>query len=102
MTLGQIRQGVAALPQSKKRTRLETWLEVDLQSRFAGRILAIDEAVADRWGWIMVQAQVKGMALPIVDGLLAATALHHNLTAVPRNVSDFAVAGLSGIIPWED
>jgi|SRR5450755_1823233 predicted nucleic acid-binding protein len=101
MTLGEIRQGVAALPQSKKRTRLETWLEVDLQSRFAGRILAIDGAVADRWGWIMAKAQVKGMILPVVDGLLAATALHHNLTAVTRNVSDFAVAGLSVINPWE-
>ena len=78
MTLGEIRQGVAALPQSKKRTRLETWLDVDLQTRFAGRILAIDGAVADRWGWIM--AQGKGITLP--DGLLAATALHHNLTAV--------------------
>jgi predicted nucleic acid-binding protein len=101
MTLGEIRQGVAALPQSKKRTRLETWLEVDLQSRFAGRILAIDGAVADRWGWIMAQAQLKGMTLPVVDGLLAATALHHNLTAVTRNVSDFAVAGLSVINPWD-
>lgn len=101
MTLGEIRQGVAALPQSKKRTRLETWLEVDLQSRFARRILAIDGAVADRWGWIMAQAQVKGVTLPVVDGLLAATALHHNLTAVTRNVSDFAVAGLRVINPWE-
>ena len=101
MTLGEIRQGVAALPQSKKRTRLETWLEVDLQSRFGGRILAIDGAVADRWGWIMAQAQVKGMTPPVVDGLHAATALHHNLTAVTRNISDFAVAGLNVINPWE-
>ena len=101
MTLGEIRQGVAALPQSNKRTRLETWLEVDLQTRFAGRILAVDGAVADRWGWIMAQAQGKGMTLPVVDGLIAATALHHNLTAVTRNVSDFAVVGLSVINPWE-
>ena len=101
MTLGEIRQGVAALPQSKKRSRLESWLEVDLHSRFAGRILAIDGDVADRWGWIMAQARVKGMTLPVVDGLLAATALRHNLTAVTRNVSDFAVAGLIVINPWE-
>lgn len=101
MTLGEIRQGVAALPPSKKRTRLETWLEVDLQSRFAGRILAIDGAVADRWGWVMAQARAKGMRLPVVDSLLAATALHHNLTAVTRNSGDFAVAGLSVINPWE-
>ena len=97
MTLGEIRQGVAALPQSKKRT----WLEVDLQSRFADRILAIDGDVADRWGRIMAQAQIKGMTMPVVDGLLAATALHYNLTAVTRNVSDFVVAGLSVINPWE-
>ncbi|MSV32333.1 MAG: type II toxin-antitoxin system VapC family toxin [Bryobacterales bacterium] len=101
MTLGEIRQGVAALPQSKKRTRLETWLELDLQSRFGGRILAIDGATADRWGWIMAQAQGKGMTLPVVDCLLAATAIQHNLTAVTRNVSGFAVAGLSVINPWE-
>ncbi|MEJ7609426.1 MAG: type II toxin-antitoxin system VapC family toxin [Bryobacteraceae bacterium] len=101
MTLGEIRQGVTSLSQSKKRTRLESWLEVDLQSRFVGRILAIDGAVADRWGWIMAQAQAKGMTLPVVDGLIAATALHHNLTAVTRNVSDFTVAGLSVINPWE-
>ena len=101
MTLDEIRQGVAALPRSKKRSRLESWLEVDLHSRFAGRILAIDGDVADRWGWIMAQARVKGMTLPVVDGLLAATALRHNLTAVTRNVSDFAVAGLSVINPWE-
>ncbi len=101
MTLGEIRQGVAALPQSRKRTRLETWLEVDLQSRFAGRILAIDQAVADRWGLIMAQAQVTGMTLPVLDALLAATALHHNLTVVTRNITDFAVAGLSIINPWE-
>jgi predicted nucleic acid-binding protein len=101
MTLGEIRQGVAALPQSKKRTMLETWLEVDLQSRFAGRVLTIDGAVADRRGWIMAQSQAKGSTLPVVDCLLVATALQHNLTVVTRNVSDFAVAGLGLINPWE-
>ena len=57
MTLGEIRQGVAALPQSKKRTMLETWLEVGLQSRFAGRILPIYGVVADRWGWLRRKAK---------------------------------------------
>ena len=101
MTIGEIRQGVAALPPSKKRTRLETWLEVDLQSRFAGRILVIHAAVAERWGSIMAQSRAKGMTLPVVDGLLAETALHHDLTVVTRNASDFAVAGLAVINPWE-
>ena len=73
---------------------------MDLQSRFDGRILAIDGDVADRWGWIMAQAQVKGVTLPVVDALIAATALQHNLTVVTRNVSDFAVVGLTVIDPW--
>ncbi len=102
LTLGEIRQGVAALPQSKKRSRLEAWLEVDLQERFAGRILGIDAAVANRWGWIVAHAQVRGMRLPVVDGLIAATALHHNLTAVTRNVRDFSLDGLSVFNPWEE
>ena len=60
MTLGEIRQGVAALPQSKKRTLLETWLEVHLQSRFAGRVLPVDGAVADRWAGLWLSLKVKG------------------------------------------
>jgi predicted nucleic acid-binding protein len=75
-------------------------LEVDLQSRFAGRVLPVDGAVADRWGWLM--AQGKGMTLPVVHCLLAATALQHNLTVATRNVSDFAVTGLSVANPWEE
>ena len=59
LTLGEIRQGVASLPQSKKRTRLETWLEVDLQTRFAGRVLLVDGAAADRWGWIMASTNQR-------------------------------------------
>jgi predicted nucleic acid-binding protein len=101
MTLGEIRQGVVALPQSKKRTMLETWLDVDLQSRFGSRVLPIDGSVADRWGWIMAQSQMKGLTLPVVDCLLAATALQYNLAVVTRDVSHFAVAGLGVVSPWE-
>ena len=50
LTLCEIRKGLAALPQGKRRSRLETWLEVELQARFSGRILSIDAAVADRLG----------------------------------------------------
>src|ERR1700730_12673682 len=49
LTLGEIRKGLAALTQGRRRTRLETWLEVELRARFSGRVLPIDEAVADRW-----------------------------------------------------
>lgn len=101
LTLGEIRKGVAGLPQGKRRTQLETWLEIDLQARFAGRILAIDEAIAYRWGLLAAISKQKGRALSAIDGLLAATAIHHDLTIVSRNVSDFANTQVALLNPWE-
>ena len=80
---------------------MEAWLEVDLRGRFSGRILPVDAAVADRWGLLAARARRSGATLPIIVGLLAATALHHNLTLVSRNVSDFAAAQVPVLNPWE-
>jgi predicted nucleic acid-binding protein len=101
LTMGEIRKGLAALQQSKRRTQLETWLELELQARFSGRILPIDAAVADRWGLLAASAKRRGKALSSIDGLLAATAIHHNLTIVSRNVSDFANTYVPVVNPWE-
>ena len=101
LTLGEIRKGVAGLAQGKRRTHLETWLEVDLQARFSGRILPIDFAIADRWGLLAAESIRKGKALSVIDGLLAATALHHNLTVVSRNGSDFTTTQVQVLNPWE-
>ena len=101
LTLGEIRQGVAGLPQSRRRTHLETWLELELQARFSGRILPMDAAVADRWRLLAADAKRAGRSLSTIDGLLAATALQHNLTIVSRNVSDFANIHAPILDPWE-
>jgi len=101
LTIGEIRKGVAGVPQSKRRTLLESWLELELQTRFAGKILPVDAAVADRWGWLAAEAKRKGKALSTIDGLLAATALHYGLTIVSRNVSDFAGTLAPVLNPWE-
>lgn len=102
LTMGEIRKGVAAVPQGRRRTLLESWLERDLQTRFAGRILPIDVAIADRWGVLAAEAKRRGRPLSAIDGLLAATALHHNLTIVSRNVADFANTPAPILNPWED
>ena len=101
LTLGEIRKGLAELAQGKRRTRLETWLDAELRARFSGRILPIDAPVADRWGVLAAQAKIKGVSLPIIDGLLAATAVHYNLTVVSRNAKDFTNAQVSVLNPWE-
>jgi predicted nucleic acid-binding protein len=64
LTLGEIRKGLAALPQGKRRSRLDTWLEVELQARFSGRILSMDAAVADRWGLLAANATVRASLCP--------------------------------------
>jgi toxin FitB len=100
LTLGEIRKGVAGLPRGRRRSRLESWLELELQVRFSGRILPIDAAVADRWGILTVEAKQKGLGIATFDGLLAATALHFNLTLVSRNVNDFASTPVLLLDPW--
>ncbi len=100
LTLGEIRKGTASLRSGRRRGRLESWLQVELRERFRDRILPIDAAIADRWGAISATAAAKGRPVPVVDGLLAATALHHNLTLVTRNSSDVAGTGVSTLDPW--
>jgi predicted nucleic acid-binding protein len=101
LTVGEVRKGLAGLAQGKRRAHLETWLAVELQARFAGRILPIDAAIADRWALIAAEAKRRGKALPIIDGLLAATALHHNLTVISRDTTDFSNAQVQVLNPWE-
>jgi predicted nucleic acid-binding protein len=101
LTLGEIRRGVAALPQSRRRAILEAWLETDLRARFAERILTIDQEVADRWGLLTAAARSSGIVLPVIDSLLAATALEHNLTLVTRDVGQIPTTGVAVFNPWK-
>ena len=101
LTLGEIRLGVELLSPSKRRAQLERWLDRDLPEWFEGRILPVDQSIAERWGWLRAQAQKKGRPLSVIDALLAATALQHQLTLVSRNVSDFSIVGLDVLNPWE-
>jgi predicted nucleic acid-binding protein len=99
LTLGELRKGIAALRDSERQARLEIWLS-RLIARFEGRILNIDEAIAHRWGQITGSLALRGLPLSVIDGLLAATALHHNLTMVTRNTRDVSRTGAVLFDPW--
>jgi Predicted nucleic acid-binding protein, contains PIN domain len=101
LTLGEIRKGATLLPESSKRKQLELWLATELPMRFANRLLPINQVIAELWGAMAAQAQLKGVTLAVIDGLIAATAIHYNLEIVTRNVKDFAVWGVSVVNPWD-
>jgi predicted nucleic acid-binding protein len=98
LTLGEIRKGIEACPDASRRQTLLDWLEAELPVFFAGRILPIDAAVADRWGRLLAHA---GRPLPAIDSLLAATAVEHDLTLVTRNVRDFENLPVDLFNPWD-
>jgi toxin FitB len=100
LTLGEIRKGIVSLRDPSRRVALGAWLDSELAMRFLNRILPIDEAVADRWGRLSAQAEAAKSPLPVIDGLLAATALQYNLTLVTRNVRDVAATGVPLFNPW--
>ncbi len=98
LSLGEIRKGIEGVADPAFRQTLTDWLEVELPNYFIGRLLDIDGAVADRWGRVQASA---GRTLPVIDGMLAATALEHDLTLVTRNTKDFVGLGVQLINPWE-
>jgi toxin FitB len=92
LVLGEIRKGVelARTRDPGKAVALERWLE-EVEAAFDGRVLGIDNAVSDQWGRMSAIRSV-----PVIDGLLAATALTNGLTLVTRNDRD--VAGLGAMV----
>jgi toxin FitB len=100
VTLAEIRRGVQRLSSGHRRKRLERWLLIELPDRFRGRVLTIDEPIADLWGRIVARAESAGQALNSMDAFLAATAQVNGLTLVTRNVRDFAVTGVPTHNPW--
>ncbi len=97
LTLGELRKGVAA----KRRTdpgaadQLAAWVD-GIEATFADRILPIDAATARRWGELSANR-----SLPVIDTLIAATAMSHSLTLVTRNIRDVDITGVPLVDPWQ-
>ena len=101
ISIGEFCKGFTVHPEEHRRVDLRQWLEDTLRPWFNGRILPVSEEISERWGMLEGICQLKGVTLNAPDGLIAATALEHDLTVVTRNVKDFANLGVALLNSWK-
>jgi predicted nucleic acid-binding protein len=98
LALGEIRHGIEVLRQRGDTAQAEifaAWLD-RLRSEFADRLIAVSGTIAERWG------ELRGITpLPPIDGLMAATALEHDLTFVTRDTRPLESTGVRLLNPWQ-
>jgi len=96
LTLGELRKGVGAKRRRDPATAdlLAVWID-GMESTFSDRVLAMDARIARLWGELSASG-----AVPVVDTLIAATAIIHGLTLVTRNTEDVRATGAVILDPW--
>ena len=96
VSIGEIRKGIELLRKRSPQQcgAFEDWLE-RLRTDYADALIPLDEAILEEWGRLMA-----AKTLPAVDGLIAATARHHQLIVATRNTADFAHAPVETVNPF--
>ena len=97
VVLGELEYGILLLPAGRRRTRLQQWF-ADGVRRI--RVLDFDAETASAWAQLLASLKKKGLAMPIKDSLIAATALVHGLTVATRNTADYRNAGVPLVDPF--
>jgi predicted nucleic acid-binding protein len=96
--IGELRIGILALPRGRKRDRLEKWYETVIETI---ECLPWDATISRRWAALVVELRRKGETVPLLDGMIAATALQHDLIVATRNTRDFQKTGVKTLNPFD-
>ena len=100
LTFGELEKGIERLATGSKKTSLRHWAE-ELRTEWRARSLPVDEVVAIEWGRMLARAETRGKPLPVIDALIAATAIVNGLTVVTRNEADISRTGAAIFDPWQ-
>lgn len=101
LSLGEIQQGIEKLPTGKKKEKISNWFDFELIQRFEGRIVGITEKEALYWGTISGRSAGKGHTLPVIDAMLAASAICNNLIIVTNDTHHFEQLDIRVLNPWK-
>ena len=101
LTIGEIQKGISKLPDSRKRNKLQEWMDTELIRRFDKKILEIDLKVAQKWGEIQASSEIAGTKMPVIDSLIASIGIVHNMTVVTRDTSGMKNSGVRLFNPWK-
>ena len=101
VTVAELRFGVAAMPEGKRRSIYQERLEKEVLPAFTGRVLPFDLAASRAYADLMTSAKESGKAIGKADGYIAATARAYGLMVATRDISPFEAAGLKWVNPWE-
>ena len=100
LTFGELHKGVEKLSKPNEKEELRIWIEEDLKNRFQNRIIGIDLRVSILSGKIKAVAEKNGRPMPVINALIAATGIAHDLTVVTRNGTDMEQSGVKLLSPW--
>jgi predicted nucleic acid-binding protein len=100
VVVAEIQFGIENAASPPRRDKLAGWLKDVIRPMFAGRILPVTEDIFVRWRWIVEASRRKGYTFDQSDALLAATALHHDLVVLTRDISLFEQAEAACLNPW--
>jgi len=100
VTVGEIAKGIARVRDAARQAALLSWLDDELLPSFEDRVLPVDRRVWRRWGLLTGEAMARGRPVPVIDALIAATALERGLIVVTRNSRDFLRLGAPTVDPW--
>jgi toxin FitB len=99
ISIGEILKGISLWAEGPRKHALAGWLNT-LERDYGDRILSVDRDICRRWGELTARAQRAGRVVSATDGLIAATALHHNLQVMTRDTADFEPTGVLIFDPW--
>jgi toxin FitB len=101
VTLAEIRVGIELVSDANRRVELNEWLTHKVRPMFEQRILPVSEDVMFKWRLLVEDGRKSGHTFTQPDLIIAATGLHHGLTVVTRDTSDYAKTRVALLNPWD-